>query len=167
MNDYKILCLEVIVLKYQKNLLKNEVERLLIKIYIVLILEKRLLAIFIKVSLLLLHVILMINIIHFITPFLPLNDKVMENLKKVGKIYYENQDMFSGLGLFVLRFTIQPFWNKLPDIQKRTLLEMKKSNPDEFNTVFYGFEFLDSDATIFPFQKNSKILTTIWFKTIL
>ncbi|BDT02953.1 hypothetical protein SHM_05990 [Spiroplasma ixodetis] len=47
-------------------------------------------------------------------------------LKKNGKIYYENQDMFSGLGLFVLRFTIQPFWNKLPDIQKRTLLEMKK-----------------------------------------
>ncbi|WP_342219029.1 hypothetical protein [Spiroplasma endosymbiont of Amphimallon solstitiale] len=48
----------------------------------------------------------------------------MENLKKIGKIYYENQDMFSGLGLFVLRFTIQPFWNKLPDIQKRTLLEI-------------------------------------------
>ncbi|WP_342267294.1 hypothetical protein [Spiroplasma endosymbiont of Villa modesta] len=92
----------------------------------------------------------------YCTPFLPLNDKVMENLKKVGKIYYENQDMFSGLGLFVLRFTIQPFWNKLPDIQKRTLLEMKKSNPDEFNTVFYGFEFLDSDATIFPFQKTVK-----------
>ncbi|WP_338979094.1 hypothetical protein [Spiroplasma endosymbiont of Panzeria rudis] len=62
----------------------------------------------------------------YCTPFLPLNDKVMENLKKNGKIYYENQDMFSGLGLFVLRFTIQPFWNKLPDIQKKNIIRNEK-----------------------------------------
>ncbi|WJG71125.1 hypothetical protein [Spiroplasma ixodetis] len=39
---------------------------------------------------------------------------------------------------------------------RKLILELKKKNPDEFNTVYYGFEFLDSYATIFPFQKTLK-----------
>lgn len=130
MNTYKILCLEVIVLKYQMNQLKNEVEHLLIKIYIVVLLDKRLLVIFIKVF----FITFTCNpydkyhpfYLKFCTPFLPLNDKIMDNLKKVGKVYYENKEMFSGLGLFILRFTIQPFWNKLPEIQKNVIRNKKK-----------------------------------------
>ncbi|WDA53606.1 MAG: hypothetical protein PPFGHCPK_01339 [Spiroplasma endosymbiont of Drosophila atripex] len=92
----------------------------------------------------------------YCTPYLPLNDKVTGTLKKIGKIYYEDIEAFSGLGLFILRFTLLSFWNKLEPVTKKLILELKKKNPDEFNTVYYGFEFLDSDATIFPFQKTLK-----------
>ena len=92
----------------------------------------------------------------YCTPYLPLNDKVTDTLKKIGKIYYEDTEAFSGLGLFILRFTLLPFWNKLEPVTKKLILELKKKNPDEFNTVYYGFEFLDSDSTIFPFQKTLK-----------
>ncbi|WP_375317501.1 hypothetical protein [Spiroplasma endosymbiont of Virgichneumon dumeticola] len=36
------------------------------------------------------------------------------------------------------------------------ICELKKKNPDEFNTVYYGFEYLNSDATVFPFLKAIK-----------
>ncbi|WJG70036.1 hypothetical protein [Spiroplasma ixodetis] len=100
----------------------------------------------------------MINTTHFICfivhHYLPLNNKVIDTLKKTGKVYYEDNEAFSGLGLFILRFTLFPFWHKLEPVTQKLILELKKKNPDEFNTVYYGFEFLDSDATIFPFQKH-------------
>ncbi|WP_342276877.1 hypothetical protein [Spiroplasma endosymbiont of Nebria brevicollis] len=92
----------------------------------------------------------------YCTPYLPLNDKVIDTLKKIGKVYYEDTEAFSGLGLFILRFTLFPFWNKLEPVTQKLILELKKKNPDEFNTVYYGFEYLDSDATVFPFLKAIK-----------
>lgn len=89
-------------------------------------------------------------------PFLPLNEKVKNAIKKTGQINYENEDEFDGLGLFIQRFSVLPFWNKLPEITKKLMLQTKKTNPSEFETIYYGFEFLDSDATIFPFQKTVK-----------
>lgn len=92
----------------------------------------------------------------YCTPYLPLNNTVIDTLKKIGKVYYEDTEAFSGLGLFILRFTLFPFWNKLEPVTQKLILELKKKNPDEFNTVYYGFEYLDSDATVFPFQKAIK-----------
>ncbi|WP_286641526.1 hypothetical protein [Spiroplasma ixodetis] len=45
-----------------------------------------------------------------------------DTLKKIGKIYYEDTEAFSGLGLFILRFTLLPFWNKLEPVTKKLRL---------------------------------------------
>ncbi|WP_375317962.1 hypothetical protein [Spiroplasma endosymbiont of Virgichneumon dumeticola] len=92
----------------------------------------------------------------YCTPYLPLNEQVIDTLKKIGKVYYEDTEAFSGLGLFILRFTLLPFWKKLEPVTQKLICELKKKNPDEFNTVYYGFEYLDSDATVFPFLKAIK-----------
>ncbi|WP_375317067.1 hypothetical protein [Spiroplasma endosymbiont of Virgichneumon dumeticola] len=92
----------------------------------------------------------------YCTPYLPLNEQAIDTLKKIGKVYYEDTEAFSGLGLFILRFTLLPFWKKLEPVTQKLICELKKKNPDEFNTVYYGFEYLDSDATVFPFLKAIK-----------
>ncbi|WP_342264811.1 hypothetical protein [Spiroplasma endosymbiont of Clivina fossor] len=92
----------------------------------------------------------------YCTPFLPLNDKIMNLLKETGKVWYENEKEFEGLGIFVLRLTLDSTWNKLPEISRKKVNQLKKDNPDEYAIVKYGFEYSDSDSTIFPFRKHLK-----------
>lgn len=94
----------------------------------------------------------------YVTPFLPLTDKIMEKLKQNGKVWYENQEAFGGMGIFILRLTAEPNWNKLPEITRKNMLAHKETNPAEFFIEFYGFEYASTYDKLFPFRKHLKYL---------
>lgn len=92
----------------------------------------------------------------YCTPFLPLNENIMTLLKEKGKSWYEDENAFEGLGILVLRLTLDSTWEKLPEISRKKVNQLKKDNPDEYAVVYYGFEYSDSDSTVFPFRKHLK-----------
>lgn len=91
----------------------------------------------------------------YVTPYLPLTDAVKNSLEKTGNVWYENNE-FEDLGLFIQRFTVKPFWHILPDIAKKLMLNLKKNNPAEFETVFKGFEYDGDDLFQFPYRSAIK-----------
>lgn len=93
---------------------------------------------------------------NYVTPFLPLDNVVRTSLKKTGIVWIEDNILFEDLGLFITRFTVQPFWEKLPFITKKLLLALKEKDSAEYETAFYGFEYADDDATQFPFRRALK-----------
>lgn len=92
----------------------------------------------------------------YVIPYLPLNDTVKKSLKKTGVVWFEDEEAFSELGLFIIRFTVQPFWDKLPPITKKLMLDMKKRDYQEYETAFYGFEYSGDDISTFVYRQAIK-----------
>lgn len=92
----------------------------------------------------------------YVTPYLSLTEKVKASLKRTGNVWFEDQAYEDDLGLIIQRFTVEPFWNRIPPIAKKLMLSLKKKDPAEFETVFYGFEYDGSDLTKFPFRSEIK-----------
>lgn len=92
----------------------------------------------------------------FVTPYLPLNDTVKNSLDKTGNVWYENNDYQDDLGLFIQRFTVKPFWDKLPAVAKKLLLRLKVTNPAEYDTVFKGYDYEGDNLLQFPYRQAIK-----------
>ncbi|WP_374695829.1 hypothetical protein [Spiroplasma endosymbiont of Polydrusus formosus] len=68
----------------------------------------------------------------FVTPYLPLNERIKTLLKEHNQVYSENNQAFNGLGVFNLRLTMGAVWNKIPDILQKLVLANKEERPDLF-----------------------------------
>ncbi|WHQ37195.1 hypothetical protein [Spiroplasma sp. SV19] len=94
----------------------------------------------------------------FVTPFLPLNDRIKKILKDKNQIYSENKQAFNGLGIFNLRLTMGAVWNSIPQITKKLVLANKEERPDLYELEYYGFEYNDSDPSIYVLRNYRKYI---------
>lgn len=94
----------------------------------------------------------------FVTPYLPLNEKIKNILKKHNQVWSENKQAFNGLGIFNLRLTMGAVWNKIPDITKKIVLGNKTERPDLYELEYYGFEYNDNDPSIYVLRNYRKYL---------
>jgi len=63
----------------------------------------------------------------YVTPFLPLDERIKTILKEHNQVRSENKQALNVLGVFNLRLTMGAVWNKIPEITtKKKFYEIKQ-----------------------------------------
>ncbi|MFW4371276.1 MAG: hypothetical protein EHV01_004980 [Spiroplasma sp. hy2] len=78
-----------------------------------------------------------------------MNDRIKNILREKHQVFSENKQAFNNLGVFNLRLTMGAVWDKIPQITKKLVLANKEERPDLYELEYYGFEYNDSDPSIY------------------
>lgn len=88
----------------------------------------------------------------FANDFFPLSACEKE-LDETGLAIYEDETAFNGLGIFIMRANMDATFHLLQPIMQKQIMQIKIDDPDEFNTIYYGKDYSNSDMSNFVFRK--------------